>query len=91
MLLNQKGAGQREAVYLTLDLQLWSLIPQTPALGKLHSLLPLSDWSAPRPSRPLHNEAILYTMGQIQSSLSLNIFKKQFSLWMVKTVAVEIE
>lgn len=27
MLLNQKGVGQREAVYLTLDPLLWSLIP----------------------------------------------------------------
>lgn len=80
VLLNQKGVGQREAVYLTLDLLLQSFIPQTPALGLRPNYTGsspsyLSNWSVPRPCCPLPNGACLCTEGQIQSRPSLNIFE----------------
>lgn len=80
MLLNQKGVGQGEAVYLTLHQLLWNFIPQTPALGLKadytgSSPSYLSNWFVPRPCCPLPNGACLCTEGQIQSSPSLNIFK----------------
>ncbi len=64
MLFNQKGVGQREFVYLTLDLLLWRFIPQTPVLGLRpeytgSSPSYLSNWSVPRPCCPLPNGAHL--------------------------------
>lgn len=75
-LLNQQGVGQWEAVYLTLDLLLWSFIPQTSGCqGKSTLAVPLHVSNCPLPNRTFS-----YIKGQIQSSPSLNTKKNKTKL-----------